>query len=43
MAKHKKAKDDSAKKIDRSVDSSVSEKRREKTDTKFWFRLARRK
>ncbi|MBQ2152418.1 MAG: hypothetical protein II440_03125 [Clostridia bacterium] len=40
MAKHKKAKDDSAKKIDRSVDSSVSEKRREKTDTKFWFRLA---
>ena len=25
MAKHKKAKDDSAKKIDRSVDSSVSE------------------
>ena len=40
MAKHKKAKDDSAKKINRSVDSSVSEKRREKTDTKFWFRLA---
>jgi len=39
MAKREKAKDDSAKKINRSVDSSASEKRREKTDTKFWFRL----